>query len=242
MSATSFRAASGRVHLFNLHPAQGSQHTQKRLGRGRSSGLGKTSGRGHKGQKARSGNGKPKAGFEGGQTPISKLFPKRGFFNQNGKTYAPVNLDRLAHWIAQGRLTSSAENPITARELVASGCVHNVHDGIKLLGDGAEQLNVPVHIIPSRASKSAIQAVEKLGGSVYCQYYNRLSLYDCVKGRDDRTPAAPTRREDIMWYTDWKNRGYLSPMSITKMPFVEERWKDLSRQLTAFQTEKFEKK
>ena len=65
------------------------------------------------------------------------------------------------------------------------------------IAQGAEQLKVPVHIIPSRASKSAIQAVEKLGGSVYCQYYNRLSLYDCVKGRDDRTSAAPTRREDI---------------------------------------------
>lgn len=53
----------------------------------------------------------------------------------NGKTYAPVNLDRIAHWIEQGRLTSSPENPITARELVTSGCIHNAHDGVKLLGD-----------------------------------------------------------------------------------------------------------
>jgi len=132
---------------------------QKRLGRGRSSGLGKTSGRGHKGQKARSGNGKPKAGFEGGQTTISKLFPKKGFTNSyvsycrvlmkrlltkenqflfnsiSGKTYAPVNLDRIAYWIEQGRLASSPEKPITARELVMSGCIHNAHDGVKLLGD-----------------------------------------------------------------------------------------------------------
>lgn len=62
---------------------------------------------------------------------------------------------------------------------------------------GADHLNVPIHIVASRASKSAIRAVEKLGGSVFCQYYNRLALYDCVKGRTDRIAAAPTRREDI---------------------------------------------
>ncbi|KAI0055478.1 ribosomal protein L15 [Artomyces pyxidatus] len=242
MSAARFRATSGRVHLFNLHPAPGSQHTQKRLGRGRSSGLGKTSGRGHKGQKARSGNGKPKAGFEGGQTTISKLFPKRGFVNANGKTYAAINLDKIAHWVEQGRLKSTPEEPITARELVLSGCIHDPHDGVKLLGSGAEQLKVPIHIVPSRASKSAIRAVEQLGGSVFCRYYNRLSLYDCVKGRTDRVAAAPTRREDIMWYTDWRNRGYLSEKSIAKMPVVEERWRELATQLTKFKSQEFEKK
>ncbi|KAI9507255.1 ribosomal protein L15 [Russula earlei] len=215
-------ASSTRVHLFNLHPSIGSRHTQKRLGRGRSSGLGKTSGRGHKGQKARSGNGKPKAGFEGGQTTISKLFPKKGFTNSiNGKTYAPVNLDRIAHWIEQGRLTSSSEKPITAREL--------------LLGDGAEHLKVPIHITPSRASK-------KLGGTVFCRYYNRLSLYDCVKGRTDRVDAAPTRRQDIEWYTNWKKRGYLAPESIARMPIVQERWRQLSEQLTRYKKEEFAKR
>jgi ribosomal protein L15 len=123
---------------------------QKRVGRGQGSGHGGTSGRGHKGQKARSGPG-PRLGFEGGQTPITKLFPKRGFVNQcvisllrraalniinrNDKTWAPVNLDRLQQWILQGRLYSSPEKPITARELLRSGCIHNVHDGIKILGD-----------------------------------------------------------------------------------------------------------
>ncbi|KAF8480272.1 ribosomal protein L15 [Russula ochroleuca] len=236
------RVSGTRVHLFNLHPSAGSRHTQKRLGRGRSSGLGKTSGRGHKGQKARSGNGKPKAGFEGGQTTISKLFPKKGFTNSiNGKTYAPVNLDRIAYWIEQGRLTSSPENPITAKELVLSGCIHNAHDGVKLLGDGAQHLKVPIHITPSRASRSAVEAVEKLGGTVYCRYYNRLSLYDCVKGRTDRIDAAPTRRQDIEWYTSWKKRGYLAPESIAKMPIVQERWRQLSEQLTRFRSEEFAK-
>jgi len=225
---------------MNLSPAPGSQHTQKRVGRGRRSGHGKTSGRGHKGQKARSGNGKPKLQFEGGQTTIVKLFPKKGFTNQNEKVYAPVNLDRIQHWIDTGRLTSSPTQPITARELLLSGCVHNVHDGIKLLGDGAERLKTPIHITPSRASKTAIQAVEKLGGSVFCRYYNPLALRDCVKARTDRLDAAPTRRTDIEWYTDWKNRGYLSEKAITKMPMVTARWKALSKQLQAFRGEEFD--
>ena len=129
------------------------------MGRGQGSGRGGTSGKGHKGQKARSGNGKPKPGFEGGQTPLVKLFPKRGFVNacvrlqlvvrnrdinlynhSNAKEYAPVNLDRIQYWIEQGRLTSSPEKPITARELLLSGCVHDIHDGIKLLSSVSLEL------------------------------------------------------------------------------------------------------
>ncbi|EPQ58721.1 hypothetical protein GLOTRDRAFT_126750 [Gloeophyllum trabeum ATCC 11539] len=241
MSLSRLRSASSKVHLFSLSPAPNSQHTQKRVGRGRRSGHGKTSGRGHKGQKARSGNGKPKQQFEGGQTPIVKLFPKKGFTNQNEKVYAPVNLDRIQHWIDTGRLTSSPTQPITARELLLSGCIHNVHDGIKLLGDGADRLKTPVHITPSRASKSAIAAVEKLGGSVFCRYYNPLALRDCVKGRTDRLDAAPIRRTDIEWYTSWQNRGYLSDKAIAKMPLVNDRWRALSQQLLSFKKEDFDK-
>jgi len=236
------RARTARVTLSNLSPAPKSQHSQKRLGRGQGSGHGGTSGRGHKGQKARAGNGKPKAGFEGGQTPITKRFPKRGFVNPNRKTYAPVNLERIQFWIEQGRLHSSPTNPITARELLLSGCVHDVHDGIKLLADGASFLKTPIHITPSRASKSAIKAVEEKGGSVFCQYYNPLALRDCVKSNPDRVSAAPTRREDIMWYTDWRNRGYLSPEAIAQMPVVQERWKELSKQLLKFKEQNFDTK
>jgi len=107
---------------------------QKRVGRGQGSGYGRTAGRGHKGQNARSGRG-PGIAFEGGQTPITKLFPKRGFINAYGKTYAPVNLDRIQHWIDQGRLKCSPDEPITAKELLLSGCIHQVHDGVKILGD-----------------------------------------------------------------------------------------------------------
>ena len=134
--------------------------------------------------------------------------------------WAPINLDRIQQWIDEGRLPPSSPNkPITARELLLSGCVHNVHDGIKLLGDvsdfrswlsggycayytddmaqGAERLNSTIHITPSRASQTAIKAVENNGGSVFCTYYNPLALRDCIKGRDDRTSAAPTRKQDI---------------------------------------------
>jgi hypothetical protein len=134
---------------------------------------------------------------------------------RNAKTWAPVNLDRIQHWIDEGRLVSSPESPITARELLLSGCIHDVHDGIKILGDvrlisnmrpyypnsscnkGAHGLKTPIYIISSRASKSAIKAIETSGGKVVCKYYNPLSLRDCIKGRRDRISAAPTRREDI---------------------------------------------
>ncbi|KIP03905.1 hypothetical protein PHLGIDRAFT_76858 [Phlebiopsis gigantea 11061_1 CR5-6] len=236
-----FRTVSSRIRLSNLSPAENSQHKQKRVGRGQGSGRGGTSGKGHKGQKARSGNGKPKAGFEGGQTPLVKLFPKRGFVNANGKEYAPVNLDRIQYWIEQGRLTSSPENPITARELLLSGCVHDVHDGIKLLASGSEHLKTPIYITPSKASKTAVRAVEKLGGTVFCKYYNPLALRDCVKGRTDRVQAAPVRQNDIVWYTQWKNRGYLSPEALEKMPAVEDRWRELSKQLRIYKEQGYEK-
>jgi len=238
------RLRLARITLSNLSPAPNSQHAQKRVGRGQGSGSGGTSGRGANGQKSRSGPG-PRRGFEGGQTPITKLFPKRGFVNQNEKTWAPVNLDRLQHWIDQGRLSSSPENPITARELLLSGCVHDVHDGIKLLGNGAEYLKTPIYIIPSRASKSAIKAIEKLKGTVVCKYYNSLSLRDCVHGRTDRTSAAPTRREDIMWYGNHRNRGYLSSKTlgtVGDMPFVEDRWRLLSKELGVWRGQAFDVK
>ncbi|KAL0947251.1 hypothetical protein HGRIS_013372 [Hohenbuehelia grisea] len=235
-----FRAP--RITLANLKPARGSQHSQKRVGRGQASGHGRTAGRGMNGQKSRSGPG-PRPGFEGGQTPITKLFPKRGFVNQNARTWAPVNLDRLQYWIDQGRITSSPEKPITARELLLSGCVHDVHDGIKLLGDGSEHFKSPIWITPSRASKSAIKAIESNGGKVVCKYYNALALRECVKGGTDKTEAAPTRREDIIWYGRDRNRGYISTQTLQRvgsLPFVQDRWKELAKQLGVWKKQDFD--
>ncbi|KAI0811048.1 ribosomal protein L15 [Irpex lacteus] len=244
MSAVpTIKAVASKIHLFNLSPAVGSQHKQKRLGRGQGSGRGGTSGRGHKGQKARAGNGKPTPGFEGGQTKITKLFPKKGFVNPTTKVYAPVNLDRIQAWVDQGRLQSSPEKPITVRDLLLSGCIHDAKDGVKLLGDGADQLKTPIHITPARASKSAIRAVEKLGGTVFCKYYNDLAIKDAVKGRTDRTEAAPVRQTDIVWYTRWSNRGYLSPEALAKMPaaITDPRWKELSKQLLVHRTQEYDR-
>ncbi|EAU88424.1 hypothetical protein CC1G_05190 [Coprinopsis cinerea okayama7 len=226
-------ASRVRTTLANLQPARGALHNQKRVGRGQGSGYGGTSGRGHKGQKARTGSS-IRPGFEGGQTPLTELFPKRGFVNPNAKTYAPVNLDRIQHWIDKGRLASTPERPITARELLLSGCIHNVCDGIKILGDGASELKTPIYVVASRASKSAIEAIEKAGGKIVCKFYNDLALRDCVKGRTDRISAAPTRREDIIWYSAHEHRGFLSHdtlSSLGNLPFVEERWKHLADQL-----------
>ena len=228
-------ASRVRTTLANLSPARGALHNQKRVGRGQGSGYGGTSGRGHKGQKARTGSS-IRPGFEGGQTPLTELFPKRGFHNPNGKTWAPVNLDRIQHWINQGRLNSTPERPITARELLLSGCIHDAADGVKILGDGASELKTPIYIVASRASKSAISAIEATGGKVVCKYYNDLALKDCIQGRTDRISAAPTRREDIVWYSLHRHRGFLSratQKSLEGMPFVEDRWKHLADQLVA---------
>ncbi|KZS89865.1 ribosomal protein L15 [Sistotremastrum niveocremeum HHB9708] len=228
------------IGLSNISPALGSKKRQKRVGRGQASGYGGTSGRGHKGQNARAGNSKRPLSFEGGQTPLAKRFPKRGFVNQSARTWAPVNLDRIQHWIDRGLLSCSKENPITARELLLSGCVHDVHDGIKLLGAGSEHLRSPIHIVPSRASHSAIKAVEKQGGSVVCTYLNTLALRDTVHGRTDRISAAPTRKTDILWYTRWRNRGYLAPQIVQNMRGSTERLQQLSRTLLKFKTEAYE--
>ncbi|KIY65715.1 ribosomal protein L15 [Cylindrobasidium torrendii FP15055 ss-10] len=233
-----------RVSLGNLKPAPGSLQKQKRVGRGQGSGYGGTSGRGHNGQNSRSGPG-PKRNFEGGQTPISKLFPKTGFYNQNVKTWAPVNLDRLQHWITTGRVTSSPDKPITARELLLSGCIHDAHDGIKILGDGSEKFTSKIWITPSRASKSAVKAIENAGGVVVCKYYNTISLKDCLQGRADRVEAAPTRREDIVWYGRTRNRGYISPEYLKKLdnvPFIEDRWMQLGTELSAWRKQAFDKR
>ncbi|MCO5611368.1 hypothetical protein L7F22_065621 [Adiantum nelumboides] len=164
--------------IGNLKPLQPKKNV-KRLGRGPSSGRGGTSTRGHKGQKARSGNGKPTPGFEGGQTPLMRRYPKRGFTNIHAKQYVVVNVSRIQDWIDQGRIDPSV--PITARELLSSRCVHSVGDGVKLLGDGAEELRTPINIIVSRASYSAIEAVERVGGAIETRYYTATTLRALIK-------------------------------------------------------------
>ncbi|KAM0788438.1 hypothetical protein ACM66B_001573 [Microbotryomycetes sp. NB124-2] len=208
--------ATESSHLGNLSPAPGSTHKRKRIGRGIGSGRGGTSGRGHKGSGARSGNGKPKLHFAGGQTPLTRAYPKRGFNNPLGDRMTPLNLDKLQHWIDQGLIDPT--QPITMRELYQTRCVHGIKDGVKLLGDGAEHWQTPnIHITVSRASQSAIRAIEALNGTLVARYENRLTLRALTrpesfwrKGLPLPNKADPVSKRDLLYYSNvQRNRGYL---------------------------------
>ncbi|MHB1399504.1 MAG: 50S ribosomal protein L15 [Trichloromonadaceae bacterium] len=143
------------MDLSNLKPALGSTKTRKRIGRGAGSGLGKTSGKGHKGQKARSG-GSIKAGFEGGQMPLQRRLPKRGFTSLDKKVYALVNLRDLELF--------EAGSVIDVEALALAGLVNKVIDGVKILGDG--ELTKALTIKAHKFSKSAQEKIEAAGGKV----------------------------------------------------------------------------
>ena len=141
------------MKLHELQPSAGSRKGRKRLGRGHGSGWGKTSGKGHKGQNARSGGG-TRLGFEGGQTPLFQRLPKRGFTNINRKEYAVVNLETL------NRFEEGTE--VTPELLIETGVVSKAKSGIKILGNGelTKKLTVKAH----KFSASAKEAIENAGG------------------------------------------------------------------------------
>jgi large subunit ribosomal protein L15 len=141
------------MKLHELKPAPGSRHTRKRVGRGIGSGTGKTAGKGHKGQNARSGGG-VRIGFEGGQNPLYRRLPKRGFTNPNRVEYAIVNLDTLNGF--------EADTVVTPELLVLSGVVKNPKDGIKILGNG--ELTVKLTVQANKFSQSAVEKIEAAGG------------------------------------------------------------------------------
>ncbi len=148
------------MELNEIRDNKGARKVGKRLGRGHSSGKGKTSGRGVKGQTSRS--GVALAGFEGGQMPLYRRMPKRGFNNIFAKSFEILNLGRLQKAIDAKKLDTSAT--IDAAALAAAGLVRNAGDGVRLLGKG--ELTAKVTLDIAGASKSAIAAVEKAGGSV----------------------------------------------------------------------------
>ena len=143
------------MKLHELQPAEGSRKVRNRVGRGTSSGNGKTSGRGQKGQKARSGGG-VRLGFEGGQTPLFRRLPKRGFTNVNRKEYAVINLDGL------NRFEDGTE--VTPVALVEAGIVKNEKAGIKVLGNGS--LDKKLTVKAAKFSKHAQETIEAAGGSI----------------------------------------------------------------------------
>jgi large subunit ribosomal protein L15 len=142
------------MNLSELRPADGSKQSNNfRRGRGHGSGNGKTAGKGHKGQKARS--GAPRVGFEGGQTPLVRILPKRGFTNRNTKEIIAVNIDRL-NVFEDGAV-------VTVESLMEVGIVKNPKDGVKILGNGelTKKLDVKVNAF----SETAAEKIKALGGN-----------------------------------------------------------------------------
>jgi large subunit ribosomal protein L15 len=143
------------MNLSNLKPAKGSQKARKRVGRGPGSGHGKTSCRGHKGQNSRSGGGAP-LGFEGGQMPLTRRLPKRGFTNIFKKRYALINITDLAVF--------DKDSIVDEVALVEKGLVGKVYDGIKLLGNG--EIDKPVTLKVHKWSKAAMDKIVAAGGKI----------------------------------------------------------------------------
>ena len=143
------------MELSNLRPADGSKHGDRfRRGRGHGSGNGKTAGKGHKGQKARS--GAPRIGVEGGQMPLYRRIPKRGFTNINSKEIVIVNIQTLENKFEEG-------DTISVKTLIESGIVKNPRDGVKILGKG--KLTKKLNVRANAFSASAKEKIESLGGT-----------------------------------------------------------------------------
>ncbi|MCR5415526.1 MAG: 50S ribosomal protein L15 [Pseudobutyrivibrio sp.] len=143
------------MDLSNLQPAEGSKHSDNfRRGRGHGSGNGKTAGKGHKGQKARSG-GSTRLGFEGGQMPLYRRLPKRGFKNRNTKEIVGINVSYLE------RFDNGAT--VTVETLIESGIIKNPRDGVKILGNG--ELTKKLTVQANAFSASAKEKIEALGGT-----------------------------------------------------------------------------
>ena len=142
------------MELSNLRPAEGSKHSDNfRRGRGHGSGNGKTAGKGHKGQKARS--GAPRPGFEGGQMPLYRRLPKRGFKNRYTKEIVGINLDALEKF--------EDGSTVSVQTLIESGVVKNPRDGVKILGNG--ELTKKLNVQANAFSASAKEKIEALGGT-----------------------------------------------------------------------------
>ena len=141
------------MELGNIKAGQ-EKVTRRRVGRGIGSGLGKTSGRGHKGQKARSGGG-VRRGFEGGQTPLYRRLPKRGFTNIHAKNYTEVTLSML---------NKSEATEVTAESLLTEGIIGKINDGIVVLGTG--NLEKKLTVKAKRFTKSAAEKIEAVGGKI----------------------------------------------------------------------------
>ncbi len=167
------------MRLNEIKDRPGATHSKKRVGRGPGSGLAKTSGHGMKGQKARS--GVAIKGFEGGQMPLDRRLPKRGFNNIFAKRYNEVNLGRVQAAIDSGKL--DGKKPINAAALKEAGLIRREHDGVRLLGTGEIKAKVSFEV--AGASQAAIKAVEAAGGSV--------TVTEPAEKADEKSAKAPKK-------------------------------------------------
>lgn len=173
------------------------------------SGLGKTSGRGHKGWKARSSKARPTPGYEGGQTGILKAIP---FLGRRSKKLqiARLHLDKLQHWINMGRIDAS--KTITIKHLYDSRCIGSVKDGVVLLATGGQFFTSKINIELTHVSENAAKIVEERGGKVTCFDYDRVTLRSLLIPERFLGPPLPSLPTDRIMprYFDPKKRGYLA--------------------------------
>lgn len=208
-AATASEGGSGAnlLSMNDLRNLDEATKKRRRWGRGIGSGRGKNSGFGH--QKSRV---TPRA-FEGGQTPLYRRLPKLGFFNSSKLNMQVVNLERIQEFLAMGRLEHKPKTFTTMRDLVESGLLTSVKDGVKLLARGKTMFQVPIHLEVTSASEEAIKAVEAAGGTVTCTHFNTLALRALVQPlKFDILPRRARPPPRLMgYYLDRTKSGYLSP-------------------------------
>lgn len=209
--------------LARLTPPQDSKNRVRRVGRGPGSGLGKTSGRGQKGQKAR---GSVPNWFEGGQTPIWKLFPKRGFYRHQQLLLNEIKLSKVQQFYDQGKLDFIGENGVLdmAAMKKAGIVTGSMNDGVAILNDPLVEFTAPIKIQSTKASKPAIEAIEAAGGSFTSVYFSRGLGFRAhhsptwfVENKGYVPIAArPIARRDIVYYSSEEHNGYLQDSEYVK--------------------------
>ncbi|KAG5178615.1 ribosomal protein L18e/L15P, partial [Tribonema minus] len=223
------------LKLNTLVPNPGAVSQKRRVGRGIGSGRGKTSKRGNKGTRARQGGSVP-LGFEGGQTPLHRRLPKRGFKNGADTSFDIVSIDKVFEYVAMGRLRVPVPEPgapprmLTMKDLQDAGVIGRIKFGLKLVGgrrqtaDGDAPMAravpesayaAPLHLEVSGASAGAIAAVEARGGTVTCAHFNRLALRALLKPHKFAPGLLPRRARPpprlMARFLSGDKRGYLSP-------------------------------
>lgn len=201
-------------YLGRLVSNEGAVKGYKRLGRGPASGKGKTSGRGQKGQKAR---GSVPFLFEGGQTPFYKRFPIIGFKRPHAKVYTMLSMLRIQDFWDNNRIPLEAGQTLTIRVMRECGLLSgSMKDGVRLMGYGGENYNVPLNVEASKATEYAIESVQKTGHTYTSVYHSKLGLkahvnpdYFILKKGYLPLQARPTHKRDVAYYSNPDKGGYL---------------------------------